>query len=100
MAEDQMLECIKQIIKEHHLVGCAIGSYPCDGICLNKECEEWVVSVMSRNEVDQICGRFPRLFDASLFFVDQLFPSFQEGASAKGELCNLWGKNVLNFMNI
>lgn len=99
MAEDQMLACVKQIINEHHLVGCAIGSYPCDSICLNKECEEWV-SIMSRNEVNQICGRFPRLFDASLFFVDQLFSSFQEGASAKEELCNLWEKNVSNFMNI
>lgn len=98
--EEKMIKCINQIIVKNHLVGCVAGDYLCDGICLNKENNEWVVSLTSRNHIDLVYGRFPQLLNAGLFFMDQIFSSFQESAKAKEALCELWQKNVPNFINV
>ena len=92
---EQSLKASGRLVGEHSIA----SDIPLEGIFLYKENDEWIVANTCRGRIEQIYGRFPKIFFASLFFIDEMFPAAIV-PKVKEEFCRLLRENVIGFMDV
>ena len=96
--EEKIAAILRQVLSDYNGDACTVNGYGCEGLCLNKESDEWVVATTAHNHIVSTDARFAKMIDACRFLLDQCFSSCAEAAEAKEYFFTLLRKNVPDFI--